>query len=214
MSNSKKRSYTNVAQKDHGYINSLVDGKVISNQGEAISEIVNNNLLFSELGLSSAKVEKLRMVTNMLSESDNNVTLKSLVNRMIELSLSEANAISEINEKEVIEDKTISVRGSARVRIEYFVEMIKEHNSKSSNTLMITQTLLSKGLSSNKANYNIDLDKIKASDKSFFENGTNSNRNAIKRVVMDNDGFKEYNSTLGNNSIRKHNQNSIKNLSK
>jgi len=214
MSNSKKRSYTNVAQKDHNYINSLVNGETVSNQGEAISEIVNNNLLFSELGLNSAKVEKLRMVTNMLSESDNNVTLKSLVNRMIELSLSEANAISEINEKEVIEDKTISVRGSARVRIEYFVEMIKEHNSKSSNTLMITQTLLSKGLSSNKANYNIDLDKIKASDKSFFENGTNSNRNAIKRVVMDNDGFKEYNSTLGNNSIRKHNQNSIKNLSK
>lgn len=214
MSNSKKRSYTNVTQKDHDYINSLVDGKAVSNQGEAISEIVNNNLLFNELGLDAAKVEKLRMVTSMLSENDNNVTLSSLMNRMIELSLSEANAMNEIDEKEVIENKSISVRGSARVRIEHFVEMIKEHNSKSPNTLMITQTLLSKGLSSNKSNYNIDLSKIKASDKSFFENGTNSNRNAIKRVVMDNNGFKAYNSTLGNESIRKHNQNSIKNLSK
>lgn len=214
MANSKKRSYTNVAQKDHDYINSLVDGKAVSNQGVAISQIINNSLLFSELGLDAAKVEKLRMVTSMLSENDSNVTLSSLMNRMIELSLSEANAMNEIDEKEVIENKSISVRGSARVRIEYFVEMIKEHNSKSPHTLMITQTLLSKGLSSNKSNYRIDLDKIKASDKSFFENGTNSNRNAIKRVVMDNDSFNVYNSTLGNDGIRKHNQNSIKNLSK
>ena len=83
MSNLKKRSYTNVAQKDHNYINSLVNGETVSNQGEAISEVVNNNLLFSELGLNSAKVEKLRMVTNMLSESDNNITLKSLVTQPV-----------------------------------------------------------------------------------------------------------------------------------
>lgn len=209
----KKISIKGVTQNQHDYFANMVGERGLQNQGEAFKNLIDNDKIFNELGLDNNKFSKMKMIVEMLSKDGNEISLDVLMNRMIETSFSEAVGMSKLSKEKVVSDISIQHAGSARLRVQHFVEMIKEHNSKSEHKLMITQTLLADGLNSGKVKKNIDLSKIKASDKTYFVNGTNANRKAIKSVVLENKGFKEYNSTIGEKSPRSHNKISSKNLS-
>jgi hypothetical protein len=197
----------------HEYFSSLIGSNGVNNQRQAFAVVLDSHKIVSKLGLDSGKVAKLEMMAELLSKDGENVALDVLVNRLIETAFSKAVNVVELDKSEVVSDKTIQSSGSARLRVQHFVDMIKEHNSKSSDKLMITQTLLADGLTSGNSKRSIDLSKIMASDKSYFESGTNANRGAIKAVVLDNKGFKAYNSSISEKSSRAHNSKTIKSLS-
>lgn len=214
----KTRSYKKVSEKAHNYINQTVSDNGLKNQGEAIERIVNDSLILKELGLDSKIMKKIRLANNILSKENQNgenIPISSMFERVINELLHKAVKVSEIEKDKVIEDKSINSTGSARVRINHFVELIKEHNTNSPNTLKITQTLLANGLTSGNKNRQINLSKIMVSDisdKEIFVTGTNANRAAIKAVLTDNQDFERYNNSLSGLSKRSHNIKSIRKL--
>ena len=163
------------------------------------------------LGIDSNKVKKLELIIEISKKNGKNIDLKTLLNRMIESEFNQTVSINRMDKKEVIKDSSINISGSAKIRINHFIDMVKEHNSKSDNKLMLSQTLLSKGIDGSGKRV-INLEKIFASDKSSFAKGCGSHRNAIKEVVLDSNNFDKYNATISDLTPRANNMKSIKAL--
>ena len=183
---------------------------IISNEA-SLEKAVLESKMFDELGLNK-HIQKIKMIEDVLKKKGDGLTLASVFNKVLDTAFNEAVGMGNLDKEEVIEDKSINKIGAARIRINHFIKMIKEHNSSSKHTLKITQTLLANGLTSGKRDRIINLDMIKASDRRFFVKGTNSNRKAIKRALLDYGNFSDYNNTLSDLSTRKHNIATIKEL--
>jgi hypothetical protein len=208
----KKRQYSMVSKEIHNYINEYTKvNKTFDNNGQALAEIVEKSIALDSLGIDLNKFKKLELIIEISKKNGKDIDLKILLNRMIESEFNETVKINEMDKKEVIKDSSINVSGSAKVRINHFIDMIKEHNSKSDNKLMLTQTLLSKGIDGNGKRV-INLEKIFAADKSGFAKGCGSHRNAIKEVCLDNNNFDKYNAQISDLTARANNMKIIKNL--
>jgi hypothetical protein len=208
----KTRQYSRVSKEIHNYINEYTKGnKTFDNNGQALAEIVEKSIALDSLGIDLNKVKKLELIIEISKKNGKDIDLKTLLNRMIESEFNETVKINEMDKKEVIKDSSINVSGSAKVRINHFIDMIKEHNSKSDNKLMLSQTLLSKGIDGSGKRV-INLEKIFASDKSSFAKGCGSHRNAIKEVCLDNNNFDKYNAQISDLTARANNMKIIKNL--
>lgn len=213
MSN-KKRSYSNVSSNAHNHILSTTQENECSNVGEGLDMVVKNSMTFNELGLNENKIKKMQMIMSNLNKQGQNLTLENVIDRMIDTAFNHSVKVANIDTQKVINNPSLRVLGGAEIKINHFVEMIKEHNQNSEFSLKITQTLLANGLTSGNKDRTIDLSKIKASDKSFFASGTKCNRGAIKKVLASNSKFTDYNNSLSDLSTRTHNINSIKGLKK
>ena len=207
----KKKSYSKVSSVAHDYIKDFQQVKNFDTQGEALNELVDSHKTMLALGIDEKMIAKLELLKEILSAGGSKVEMKEVLSIAVNTVMKKANIVNGLDTTDVLNSGS-SLHGSARIRINHFVEMIKEHNSNSNYTLKITQTLIANGLGGGKASRNVDLDLIKCSDNSFFAKGTNSNRAAIKSAVLENGGFVEYNNSLSNLTTRAHNLATIKNL--
>ena len=208
----KRRKWTigNTSYAASEYVNDLKDKKELNNVGEALDVLIDSHKTMNELGLNERQIKRLKMMQDMLNKDGQNISLSNLMDRLISSSLSTAVKVTEMDKSKVIKDSNISLKGSARIRINHFIEQLKEHNQKSPHKIQISQAVVRFGISGqNKTK--IDSDMIVCNDKDILINGTGSNGAAIKRVFVDNGNFKAYNEGLGI-ANRVHNRMIIKQL--
>lgn len=211
LNNRRKWTVGNTSYAASGYVNDLKDKKELGNVGEALDVLIDSHKIMNELGLNDERqIKRLKMIQDMLNKDGQNISLSNIMDRFITSAFKGATNVVEMDKSKVINNSSISLKGSARIRINHFIKQLKEHNEKSEHKIQISQAVIRFGISGqNKTS--IDSSKILCTDKNILINGTGSNGGAIKRVFVDNGNFKGYNEGLGI-SNRVHNRMIIKYL--
>ena len=203
----------NVNKIDVDFIDQMVDKKTIKWRKGAISKLVETQRFADKIGLNGDLVKKLEMALNIKNKGkgkDEKMTMERMFEGMVVRLLTNTVKESQLKEAGVKPSKNLS---TAKMRVEHFVNNIKEHNKKSKYTIMVTKSTAIRGLGT-KEDMVIDESLLKCSDKQILVNGTNANRKAINSFFAENGNFVEYNMTLGSDSSRLHNTRTLSNLYK